>query len=349
MAVSKLLARRRRSKGLLRKADRRGDRYKVVKKKKDRAIDRFDARGDEAGKSNVVKSADLLHSLAVFARDATAAGGGVAEGPLLTATADCVTAMDTGENAVDVEKETSQEIERREKYFSKTALTGRRGRKNGKDIRVDAKTTVAEREYQLELKRATRAGERDRQYEGPTLETHALAVKTITDEQKRRGRNRRLRVARAQKAAGVATPKDCIPAHYLGDGGEPLFITDRDLVPPGSDNKPLIAEKAAARAVRHRAEKEVKTRAEKAADRRAGGLPDNVRPSKAGCRAGQYYIVYYVDKSYSKAIKAKFKKNFSVVKPGTNGYYASTKDAADVRDEWIKKKRPESWMAKERS
>ena len=111
----------------------------------------------------------------------------------------------------------------------------------------------------------------------------------------------------------------------------------------------LTLEKAAARAVRHRAEKEVKTRAEKAADRRAGGLPDNVRPSKAGCRAGQYYIVYYVDKSYSKAIKAKFKKNFSVVKPGTNGYYASTTVAERVRDEWIKKKRPESWMAKERS
>ena len=42
--------------------------------------------------------------------------------------------------------------------------------------------------------------------------------------------------------------------------------------------------------MRHRAEKEVKTRAEKAADRRAGGLPDNVRPSKAASRAGQFFI-----------------------------------------------------------
>jgi len=123
----------------------------------------------------------------------------------------------------------------------------------------------------------------------------------------------------------------------------PLFSTDSRLVPKGRDNRPLIAEEAAARAVEHRAEKGKKTLAEKAADRRAGGLPDNVRPSRAKSRAGQYYV--RVSVLVRKGRKAK--KMMSVVKPGTDGYYASKKAAADVRDEWIKKGRPESWMAKE--
>ena len=36
----------------------------------------------------------------------------------------------------------------------------------------------------------------------------------------------------------------------------------------------------------------------------------------------------------------------TIHRDGTDGYYASKKAAADVRDEWIKKGRPESWMAK---
>ena len=53
--------------------------------------------------------------------------------------------------------------------------------------------------------------------------------------------------------------------------------------------------------------------------------------------------------SYSRAIRKKFKKKFSVVKPGTSGFYPSTKAAADVLEEWIKKGRPESWMAKKKT
>ena len=239
--------------------------------------------------------------------------------------------------------------ENREAYLIKTAGEGRKGRHpKGRDIFVDGETTRTTRAATNAREAATRAGKRERRYAGPTMETHALAAKAAADDQKGYHRNRRRRIKAAQKAAGVATPKDCMPAQTLSDDGAPLFISQTDLVPPGSNNRPLIAEEAAARAVRHRAEKEVKTRAEKAADRRAGGLPDNVRASKAECRAGKFFISYYVDKSYSKAIKSKFKKNFSVVKPGTDGFYPSTKAAAEVRDEWIKLKQPVNWMAKER-
>ena len=210
----------------------------------------------------------------------------------------------------------------------------------------DAETTVAARVADKKRYRATRDGKRKQRYAGPTMATHARAVKTEADNEKHQGRNRLRRLAYAQKAAGVATPKDCTP-QGIGVDGVPLFRTQSELVPKGSDNRPLIAEKAAARAVQHRAEKGTKTRAEIEADRRAR-LPDNVRPSRAASRAGLFYIVYYVDKSYSKAIRSKFKKNFSVVKPGTNGFYPSKKAAAEVRDEWIKLKRPATWMAKEK-
>ena len=228
-------------------------------------------------------------------------------------------------------------------YFLKTAERGRGGRdRSGRDIRVDAVTTRAMREAGAERRRALANGEREPRYEAPTMETHALVVQTIADERKRRCRRRRRRVVGAQKAKAVATPKDCTPSRTLGPGGEPLFITQSHLVPPGADNKPLIAEKAAARAVQHRAEKGKKTLAEMRADRRAGGLPDNVRPSRAKSRAGQYYV--RVSVLVCKGRKAR--KMMSVVKPGTDGYYASTTVAEEVRDEWIEEGRPENWIAK---
>ena len=228
----------------------------------------------------------------------------------------------------------------RDAYLLKTAEQGRRGRDpEGKDVRFDAEATVADRVYHRERKRATAAGKREPRYEAPTMETHALAVKTIADERKRRLRNRSLRIARACKAAGVATPKDCTP-DGIGIDGVPLFRTNWRLVPPGRDNRPLIAEEAAARAVEHRAEKGVKTMAEKAADRRAGGLPDNVYPSKALCRAGQFRIQVRVPVRGHGGKK----KAMSVAEPGTDGYYASTKAAADVLEEWIKKERPREWL-----
>ena len=216
---------------------------------------------------------------------------------------------------------------------------------------MDAKTTVAEREYQLELTRATRAGHRERRYQGATMATHARAVKAVADDIKETGRKRIARVKRARKAAGVATPKDCMPALTLGPDGAPLFKTYQHLVPERADNRPLIAEKAAARAVLHRAEKGKKTLAEMRADRRPAGMPDNVRASKAKSHAGQFIVKMTVNKDwpYSRDIRRKFKSGFSVVKPGTDGYYASKKAAADVRDEWIKKGRPESWMAKKKT
>ena len=234
--------------------------------------------------------------------------------------------------------------ENRAAYLLKTAKEGRRGRdRSGNDIRVDGETTVAIRETALKLARATRAGKREPRYPSSATEpTHALAVTARKDYDRNWGRKRIARVKRARKAAGVATPKDCTPALTLFDDGVPRFKTVSSLVPQGADNRPLIAVKAAARAVRHRAEKEVKTRAEKAADRRAGGLPDNVRASEATSRAGQYYIVVSVPVRKGR----KGTKVMSVVKPGTDGYYPSKEAAAKVLKEWNELKRPPTWMAK---
>ena len=240
----------------------------------------------------------------------------------------------------------------REAYLKITAEEGRYGRgKHGGNVIVDAKKTVAIREHQAELDRKTAAGEREPRHQGATMATHARAVKALADNEKNDGRNRLRRIGRALKATGIATPKDCIPAQALGDGGVPLFRTDSRLVPEGADNRPRIAEEAAARAVQHRAEKGKKTRAEIAADRRAR-LPDNVRPSVAKSRAGQYYVAFPVNKSCpSYAIRklAGTTGAVSVVKPGTDGFYPSTKAAAEVRDEWIELKRPESWLTKRKN
>ena len=238
--------------------------------------------------------------------------------------------------------------ENREAYLIKTAGEGRKGRHpKGRDIFVDGETTRTTRAATNAREAATRAGKRERRYAGPTMETHALAAKAAADDQKGYHRNRRRRIKAAQKAAGVATPKDCRPSHTLSDDGVPLFRTDSRLVPEGADNRPRIAEEAAARAVQHRAEKGKKTRAEIEADRRAR-LPDKVRASESASHAGQFTIQFCMNKSYPNAIRKKFEKNFSVVKPGTDGYYASKKAAAEVRDEWIKLKQPVNWMAKER-
>ena len=242
--------------------------------------------------------------------------------------------------------------ENREAYLKKTAEQGRRGRlKGGKDVTFDGTTTVADRVYHRERRRALANGERKPRYAGPTEATHARAVKTTADESKLYYRNRSRRLATALKAKPVATPKDCTIAKTLGHGGVPLFITQGHLVPEGRDNRPLIAEEAAARAVEHRAEKGKKTLAEMRADRRPAGMPDNVRASKAKSHAGQFIVKMTVNKDwpYSRDIRRKFKSGFSVVKPGTDGYYASKKAAADVRDEWIKKGRPESWMAQKKT
>ena len=99
-------------------------------------------------------------------------------------------------------------------------------------------------------------------------------------------------------------------------------------------------------AVQHRAEKGKKTLAEMRADRRAGGLPDNVRPSRAKSRAGQYYV--RVSAPVDPRRPGGKTKKMSVVKPGTDGYCASTTVAEEVLDEWIKKERPRKWLAKEK-
>ena len=130
----------------------------------------------------------------------------------------------------------------------------------------------------------------------------------------------------------------------------PLFSTESRFVPKGRDNRPRIAEEAAARAKEHHADYHAeigkKTQAEITEDRRAR-LPDNVRASESASHAGQFTIRFCVNQSFSRAIRRKFKNScVSVVKPGTDGYYASTTVAEEVRDEWIEEGRPDSWLAK---
>ena len=239
--------------------------------------------------------------------------------------------------------------ENREAYLKKTAEQGRNGRNKHGNIIVDAKTTVAKRDYSRELARKTRAGKREPRYPSSATEpTHALAVTATKDYDRNWGRKRIARAKRARKAAGVATPKDCTLALTLFDDGVPRFKTQQHLVPPGADNRPLIAEEAAARAVQHRAEKGKKTLAEMRADRRPAGMPDNVRASKAKSHAGQFIVKMTVNKDwpYSTDIRRKFKSGFSGVKPGTDGYYPSKEAAAKVLKEWNELKRPPTWMAK---
>ena len=197
----------------LKAAKKRGTFIAFVKKKKDRAIDNALRRGDEARAANVIKSADLLHSLTLFARDAKAAGEGVGEGRLLTAAADCLTSMETGENAVDVEENTSRYSTRRQTYFSLTAL---RGRKTGKSGFVDADGVRDERARSAELRRATAAGERVPRRIGATEVTHKLMLKNEQDSWRSHTKNRRRRVARTLKTAAVATPSLCRPVVRRG-------------------------------------------------------------------------------------------------------------------------------------
>jgi hypothetical protein len=344
---SKRLLKRTRNRQVIRNAITSGRLVVTLKKKKDIAIDRALSRGDEETASDVVATTGVVKDAVKLARDLKAAGDEDVEDHIVTALADCVTAMDTDKSPFEVEEETSKVKQNQERYLIVSALQGRRGRsRHGRDIIVDGETTVAIRENANKLARATRAGKRVPRYPSSATEpTHALALRAEHIKKQRAFRRCSQRVSRALKANPVATPKDCTLAQTIRDDGVPLFITQPDLVPKGRDNKPLIAAEAAARAVRHRAEKGRKTLAEIEEDRRTR-LPDKVRASEAKSRAGQYFVTFCISKSYSAAIRRKFKGAFSVVKPGTDGYYASTKAAVEVRDEWIELQRPESWMAK---
>ena len=325
---------------------RRGALVVTLKKKTGAKIGHALSRGDQKRASKIVANTGEIHNVVKLGRALEAAGHEDVEGRVVTALADCLTAMDTDKSQFEVEKETSQVKQNQANYLAVTALKGRRGRApTGKDIRVDAKTTVEARVADKERYRATRDGKRKQRRVGQTETTHKLMFKKEQNYNMATDTKRRGRMAHAMKAHSVATPRYCHKAGVRGEG-MPLFVTQAYDVPEGSDNSPLIAEEAAARAEEHRAKKGKKTLAEKQADRRAGGFPDNVRPSSAKSRAGQYTVRFYVNRSYSLAIRRKFKEGFSVVKPGTDGYYASTTVAEEVRDEWIEEGRPENWIAK---
>ena len=330
---------------------RRGALVVTLKKKTGAKIGHALSRGDQKRASKIVANTGEIHNVVKLGRALEAAGHEDVEGRVVTALADCLTAMDTDKSPFEVEKETSQVKQNQANYLAVTALKGRRGRApTGKDIRVDAKTTVEARVADKERYRATRDGKRKQRRVGQTETTHKLMFKKEQNYNMATDTKRRGRMAHAMKAHSVATPRYCHKAGVRGDG-MPLFVTQAYDVPEGSDNSPLIAEEAAARAVEHRAEKGKKTRAEIAADRRAR-LPDNVRPSVAKSRAGQYYVAFPVNKSCpSYAIRklAGTTGAVSVVKPGTDGFYPSTKAAAEVRDEWIELKRPESWLTKRKN
>ena len=340
------LRERNKNKNLVKLALKDGALVVTLKKKTGAKIGHALSRGDQKRASKIVANTGEIHNVVKLGRALEAAGHEDVEGRVVTALADCLTAMDTDKSPFEVEKETSQEKQNQEEYIIVTALQGRRGRsRKGADIRVNAKTTATLRDRGIELRRATRKGERKPRYGSSATEpTHALALTAYHIRKEKRNRKVTRRARDLLKATGVATPPYCKVA--LRRGSPLQFIVDSDLygrMPKGTDNSPTTAEKAAERAMDFLKVLNKKTRAEKAADRRAR-LPDKVFASKAKSRAGQYYVQFGMNKAYSRTIRKKFKTQFSVVKPGTDGYYASTKAAAKVRDDWIDLKLPESWL-----
>jgi hypothetical protein len=332
---------RQRKKIDIRRALKRGHLVVTLRKKVVTKIDRASKRGNEKKAAKAVAATGDIRNAVKLGRDLKAAGDEDVAELTVDAIADCVTAMDTDKSPFEVEKEASQEKQNQANYLAVTALKGRRGRApTGKDIRVDAKTTVADRKYHKELKRATRAGKRKPYRPHQTGPTHARAVKKVQDSQLKYRRKRRESIVHALKATDVATPRDCRVC-WIRDGSLE-FDVDHHLysrMPKDTDNSPTTAEKAAERAKDFRAYLNAKTHSEKMEERRKR-LPDMVYESKVPSRAGQFYIALKVRVTP----RRKKTKTMSVVKPGTNGFYMSAKAAAKVRDDWIKLKQPRSWL-----
>ena len=144
---------------------------------------------------------------------------------------------------------------------------------------------------------------------------------------------------RAFRRLESRTPQYCIVASRKD---EPLqFKVVKRYVPDGYDNTPTSPEQAYKNALECLRLKGKKTVEERAAEKK---LPENVQASRAKSRRGKYIVSMRADKEHPKRIRQKFKK-FSVVKPGTDGYY-SEKGAVEVRDDFIKAKCPFEWCSK---
>ena len=140
---SKRLEKRSRAKDKIRRAMTGSNLVVTLKKKKDEAIDRALSRGDEKTASDVVATTVVIHDAVKLSRDLEAAGHEGVEARMVTALADCLTSMETGENPFKVEKETSKVKQNQEKYLIVSALQGRRGRDwRGKTVIFEADEVV---------------------------------------------------------------------------------------------------------------------------------------------------------------------------------------------------------------
>ena len=187
---------------------RRGALVVTLKKKTGAKIGHALSRGDQKRASKIVANTGEIHNVVKLGRALEAAGHEDVEGRVVTALADCLTAMDTDKSPFEVEKETSQVKQNQANYLAVTALKGRRGRApTGKDIRVDAKTTVEARVADKERYRATRDGKRKQRRVGQTETTHKLMFKKEQNYNMATDTKRRGRMANAMKATSSATAK----------------------------------------------------------------------------------------------------------------------------------------------
>ena len=107
---------------------RRGALVVTLKKKTGAKIGHALSRGDQKRASKIVANTGEIHNVVKLGRAPEAAGHEDVEGRVVTALADCLTAMDTDKSPFEVEKETSQVKQNQANYLAVTALKGRRGR-----------------------------------------------------------------------------------------------------------------------------------------------------------------------------------------------------------------------------
>ena len=332
MAVSKLLARRKRNKLLLRVYDLRGERYNFVEKKKDRAIDRASKRGDERAMSNAVVSTRGVYNVAKLARNLKASGQVVDVDEIaLTATADCLTAMETGKHPIDVEEETSQEIERREKYDKKILLQGTR--RFTKRYGGGQRKRVSGLEL-LRLRDESAAYKKRYAEEGPVRVEDKDEHEKLFAKMQANGLayKRKLRDRARQGIDKGSLPPDVRPEIY--EGCQVFVVASRVIAPPDEERLHYeTPEEAFEVATRWREFWDTPRDAVRAAKAKRGGVP-NVEVHR---RNDDLFRVEYKNNHRG--------KSRNVRKPGTGGSWYYDWDAAlRLKADYEKSNKGASWF-----
>ena len=332
MAVSKLLARRKRNKLLLRVYDLRGERYNFVEKKKDRAIDRASKRGDERAMSNAVVSTRGVYNVAKLARNLKASGQVVDVDEIaLTATADCLTAMETGKHPIDVEEETSQEIERREKYDKKILLQGTR--RFTKRYGGGQRKRVSGLEL-LRLRDESAAYKKRYAEEGPVRVEDKDEHEKLFAKMQANGLayKRKLRDRARQGIDKGSLPPDVRPEIY--EGCRVFIVCHRVIAPPDEERLHYeTPEEAFEVATRWREFWDTPRDAVRAAKARRGGVTNvQVHPKNE-----DLFSVCYCNRH-------RYKSRF-VREPGTGGSWYYDLDAAlQLKEDYEKSNKDASWF-----